>query len=178
MKAYNIGASSVRRTVEVAINKSNQGATSIGASVNTETDIVPFDLAQLDELEELKSLPPVSFIKLDVEGHEVEAILGAENIIRNNSPVLAIEILPSDIENDTCESVELLKKFGYKNFYEMRERGWLGQLSRRPKKLARTILTLTTGSRPSKATELGRVSKLEKRSYPMLICTTELDLTL
>ena len=178
VKAYNIGASSVRRTVEVAINKSNQGATSIGASVNTETDIVPFYLAQLDELEELKSLPPVSFIKLDVEGHEVEAILGAENIIRNNSPVLAIEILPSDIENDTCESVELLKKFGYKNFYEMRERGWLGQLSRRPKKLARTILTLTTGSRPSKATELGRVSKLEKRSYPMLICTTELDLTL
>lgn len=92
--------------------------------------------------------------------------------------MLAIEILPSDIENDTCESVELLKKFGYKNFYEMRERGWLGQLSRRPKKLARTILTLTTGSRPSKATELGRVSKLEKRSYPMWICTTELDLIL
>ena len=112
------------------------------------------------------------------------------NLVHESDPILKTEPSPwnfknslgiirrLDIENDTCESVELLKKFGYKNFYEMRERGWLGQLSRRPKKLARTILTLTTGSRPSKATELGRLSKLEKRSYPMLICTTELDLTL
>ena len=70
-----------------------------------------------------------------MEGHEVDAILGAENIIRNNCPVFAIEILPSDIENGTCESVELLKKFGYKNFYEMRERGWLGRLPRTTKKI-------------------------------------------
>lgn len=178
VEAYNIGASSVGKTVEVAINKPNQGATSIGAPVNTEADVVAFDLVQLDKFEELKSSTPVSFIKLDVEGHEVDAILGAENIIRNNCPLVAIEILPSDIENGTCESVELLKEFGYKNFYEMRERGWLGRLSRRPKKLARTIITLTTGARPSKAAELGRILKLEKRSYPMLICTTELELTL
>ena len=177
VKAYNIGASSVSSTVEVAINKYNQGATSIGASVNQETVVVPFDLVQLDEFEELKSLKSVSFIKLDVEGHEADAILGAENIIRNNCPVFAIEILDSDIENGTCESVELLKKFGYKNFYEMREQGWLGRLPRRPKKLARTVITLITGARPSKAAELGQILKLEKRTYPMLICTTGLELT-
>ena len=178
VRPYNIGASSVRRTLEVAVNKSNQAATSISTSVVTDTDTVSFDLVPLDEVDSLKSLNTVSFVKLDVEGHEVDAILGAENLIKNNSPVLAIEVLPGDINHGTCESVELLKKLGYKNFYEMREQGWLGRLRRRPKKLARTMTTLITGARPSKAAELGRILKLEKRSYLMLICTTGLELTL
>ena len=178
VKAYNVGASNEHRKLEVAINKPNQGATSIGESIKTDTDTVVFDLIRLDDFEELKTSTPVSFIKLDVEGHEVDAILGAKNLLLNDNPVIAIEILRSEIDNGTCESVELLKKLGYKNFYEMREKGWLGRLSRRPKKLARTIVTLTTGSRPSKAAELGRVWKLENRSYPMLVCTTDLELTL
>jgi len=178
VKAYNIGASNEHGKLEVAINKLNQGATSIGASIRTDTDTVMFDLIRLDDFEELKSVNPVSFIKLDVEGHEVDAILGAKNLLLNDSPVIAIEILRSEIDNGTCESVELLKKFGYKNFYEMREKGWLGRLSRRPKKLARTIITLITGLRPSTAAEVGRVLKFEKRTYPMLICTTDLELTL
>ena len=91
-------------------------------------------------------------------------------------PVVAIEVLPSDVINGTSEAIERLKSFGYNNFYNMQERGWLGRLPRRPKKLIRLLLTLLTGTRPPKADVLVRVGQLERRSYPMLICTTGLKL--
>lgn len=174
--AYNVGASNMRSSLKVAINKLNQGATSIEVVTTVDTPTVTFNLVPIDELDELDPIRPISFIKIDVEGHEVEAILGAENTIRKHSPVVAIEVLSNNIENGTSAAVELLRDFGYNNFYEMRERGWIGRLSRRPKKLVRSLITLLTGVRLSKAAELAEVISLEKRSYPMLLCTTELKL--
>ena len=86
MTAYNVGASNVRSSLKVAINKLNQGATSIGVVTTVDTPTVTFNLVSIDELDEVHSTRPISFIKIDVEGHEVEAILGAENTIRKHTP--------------------------------------------------------------------------------------------
>ena len=176
VKAIHIGASDKTGSVKVAINKLNQGATSIGKTTTPNTAKLEFNVAPVDELDAINLGLPISFIKIDVEGHEPEALRGAERVIRANHPVVAIEVLPSDVANGTSEAMEILKSFGYNNFYNMQEKGWLGRLPRRPKKLIRLLLTLFTGTRPPKADVLVRVERLERRSYPMLICTNGLNL--
>ena len=176
VRAIHIGASDKTGSVKVATNKLNHGATSIGKTITPNTAQLEFNVAPVDELDSINLGLPISFIKIDVEGHEPEVLRGAEKVIRAYHPVVAMEVLPKDVVNGTSEAIEILKGFGYNNFYNMQERGWLGRLPRRPKKLIRLLLTLFTGTRPPKADVLVRVEQLERRSYPMLICTNGLNL--
>lgn len=43
-------------------------------------------------------IQPVSFIKIDVEGHELEVLKGAANTFTNNRPIVLIEIKPHNID--------------------------------------------------------------------------------
>ena len=49
---------------------------------------IPVPTRRLDDFE----LPPVGFIKIDVEGHEEEVIRGAGKLLRRDQPVFMIEI--------------------------------------------------------------------------------------
>jgi FkbM family methyltransferase len=58
---------------------------------------------------------PLSFVKCDVEGHELNCINGALGTIRNSKPAWLIEIV-GDPDNQTakaCESCKLLTDSGY-----------------------------------------------------------------
>ena len=57
--------------------------------------------------------------KIDVEGHEYEALTGSEQTIRRNKPLILFEQLPIEIENGTSRTIELLKSYGYSNFAVM-----------------------------------------------------------
>ena len=46
--------------------------------------------AEVKKLDDVLSDKDITFIKMDIEGAEVEALKGAENIIRNKKPKLAI----------------------------------------------------------------------------------------
>lgn len=62
----------------------------------------------LDELTSQLSLPHVDWIKIDIEGAEVDAIKGAEQVLKRFRPILFIEI------HETLEQVErLLGGLGY-----------------------------------------------------------------
>jgi FkbM family methyltransferase len=52
----------------------------------------------LDEL----ALAPVSFIKIDVEGHELEVLKGAANTIARNRPILLMEVNAAHLEEATA----------------------------------------------------------------------------
>ena len=47
---------------------------------------------QVDKLDNIKLGNNIKFIKIDVEGHEIEVLKGAEKTIKDNLPVLLIEI--------------------------------------------------------------------------------------
>ena len=53
---------------------------------------------------------PINLIKIDVEGHEYEALCGAEQLIKRWSPRIIFECLPS-ASPEKLES--LLRDFGY-----------------------------------------------------------------
>lgn len=133
-----------------------------------------FQLIRLDDLPEIQaSEHPITFIKIDVEGHEHSALLGASETLRRHGPIIAMEVPPNDVENGTTASIDFLRSLGYANFYELNEGGWLGRQPRRRKQLARTLLTILTSRRPSKAKALAQVEVLEKRTYLMLLCSIE-----
>jgi FkbM family methyltransferase len=59
---------------------------------------------RLDDLE----LPPADFIKIDVEGYELEVLLGGKNYIEKSWPVLVVEQ-----EHKTSGAKQLLLSWGY-----------------------------------------------------------------
>ncbi len=67
----------------------------------------------IDNVEECRD---ATFIKMDIEGSEYEALIGAQNTIKKNRPKLAICIYHSD--EDMLRLIELIANWdlGYK-FY-------------------------------------------------------------
>lgn len=80
-----------------------------------EHDRVPIQLQRLDDAiaEEQAS---ISLIKCDVEGHEHEMLVGAEQTLRTSRPTLVIEIEQRHRELSVDETFSFLQGLGYGGF--------------------------------------------------------------
>ncbi len=59
------------------------------------------------------------FIKIDTQGSEYEILKGAENILRNNAPIITTEVWTEEIYKDAPlahEIMSLLNQYGYRLF--------------------------------------------------------------
>ncbi len=106
IKIHPIPAGLYSKDVEMKFIASGSSVSMI--SVDGEK-VVP--VQALDSHDAYKS---VSLIKMDIEGCELEALKGAENLIRHNHPRLAICIYHRN--EDIVEIYSYLKQFGY-HFY-------------------------------------------------------------
>tara|TARA_Y100000992_G_C21209277_1_gene464607 strand:- start:55 stop:810 length:756 start_codon:yes stop_codon:yes gene_type:complete len=59
----------------------------------------------------------ISFIKIDVEGHEFEVIKGGENLIKKNKPVLLVEIVKENTTKKVVDTLSFIHSLGYESFY-------------------------------------------------------------
>lgn len=59
----------------------------------------------------------ISFIKIDVEGHEREVINGSLNIIKKNKPIIMVEIEERHSGNPTDETIKLINNLGYESYF-------------------------------------------------------------
>lgn len=108
---------------EVPITLSGSGSSVVPSFLHDEA--LPKRTIKTDTLDRMvkNGLKPPSFIKIDVEGHELNVLLGAEMTIRKHLPVLFIELVSSMKErNFTNKNYEptlrLLSSWGYKVFKE------------------------------------------------------------
>ncbi len=69
---------------------------------------------KLDDLLEDKN---ISFVKIDVEGHEREVITGSKKIIKKNKPVLLVEIEERHNNFPILDTIEFIKNFGYNSYF-------------------------------------------------------------
>ena len=89
-----IALSNVTGVAPLARQRVGDGSASLQLSRrrdNSETIRVP--LAKLDDMESLSS---VKFIKCDVEGHEQQVFIGAEQTIRRHRPVIQFEAVATE----------------------------------------------------------------------------------
>ena len=59
----------------------------------------------------------ISFIKIDVEGHEMSVIKGAENTIKQYKPTLLVEIEEKHSKQKVLDSINYINSLGYKSFF-------------------------------------------------------------
>ena len=107
--------SDIRSIGYISQNQSNIGASKLVAK-NTESNSLQIKLKSMDELIPKNQHANIGFIKLDVEGHEYEAMLGAEGIIVNSSPIIAFELLRKDYDVKFHKIKDFLNAHGYNKF--------------------------------------------------------------
>lgn len=112
--AYNFGASNIDDTFYMNAHydsKDNQGAFKICSK--EESSGLSIQCKRIDDLK----IDNVGYIKIDVEGHEYETLLGMKTLLHNNKPNLLIEIHNS---SPTKHSVfELLENVGYNEYIRL-----------------------------------------------------------
>jgi len=94
---------------EIRLTDFNSGRASLNFKIKSgEHETVP--LAPLDSLIKDKD---IKFIKMDVEGHEVQALGGMTQILKNNNPVIFIEVLKKE-KKKAVNGITMLESIGYK----------------------------------------------------------------
>ncbi len=109
VKIFNFGL--YNADTKASVNSYNQA--NIGNTSFSPNNTGHFELKTLDSL---KIPEKIDLMKIDVEGAEVEVLLGAENTIKANKPVIVIESF-----NRKSEIDEVFKTFGYKQVDTIRE---------------------------------------------------------
>ena len=77
-------------------------------------------LTSLDLLLEENAVTGVSFIKLDVDGHEEAVIRGALQTLRRDAPTLVVEVTPPPDPGAPCAVLAILEGLGYSFRDELR----------------------------------------------------------
>ncbi len=119
IEPISLGASNKKYKAHAVIPTDNQGAARITSTpLGTEAKTLEFECVRVDEHLDMSLFEKVGFIKIDVEGHEYEAMQGCERIIYAGRPILAFELLRKDFEK--AERIEtLLRSWGYEYFYSV-----------------------------------------------------------
>lgn len=107
ISTFNHGISSNNCTEEIYINSKNRGMIS-----KLKLDESYF--RESCDFKSFESEDKISYVKIDVEGNEVDVLKALKGIIKKNLPVISFEF------NDpkTKENIgDLLFSYGYKNFY-------------------------------------------------------------
>tara|TARA_B100000767_G_scaffold255255_1_gene261287 strand:+ start:434 stop:1195 length:762 start_codon:yes stop_codon:yes gene_type:complete len=78
-------------------------------------------IVEIKKLDDVKIDNKIGFIKIDVEGHELEVIEGAKNTIIENMPILLIEIEKRHTKEPVEKSINHIKKIGYECYFVKNE---------------------------------------------------------
>ena len=99
---FNCALGAQESTVRMQVNEK-----SLDRSTISDTGSQEVALKRLDDL----NLPPPDFVKIDVEGYELEVLKGMERTLRESSPVLWVEIFAHS--KDMAETYQFLSSLGY-----------------------------------------------------------------
>ena len=125
---FNLALSNVNGNAELKIplrNKSlfrdnNEEIFQLGAaSIHPENNFRKFKIIAVKKkkLDEILNKKKITFIKIDVEGHEKEVIEGSRKIIEKFKPTLLVEIEERHTRVKVAETLEYINNLGYKSYY-------------------------------------------------------------
>ena len=161
---YKLGLSDKKGKAFFRINRLNMGSSSIiypkENRLNPE-DVIEIEISYADKIEELKK-ENIGCIKIDIEGHEFRTLIGAENIIKKNKPILIFEQNKPEFKNGSSKAINYLKKMGY-SFYIFNNDFYFGE-----KKIARYFSFIINLFIVRKF-HLKKITKFHRRNYAMIV---------
>lgn len=115
LKVHNFGCSNTDRNIDLHENFANIGSSSAIHSIGSDST-VKINVRPLDDLAD--ELTAVSFIKIDVEGMELECLEGSQKIISKFKPLIMLEQLEQEFSSEYRETaaIDWLRNNGYKIF--------------------------------------------------------------
>jgi len=174
VKVYPHGLSNFERELNFVTDEGNLGSTRVVDWCDTSSQSLR--VRRLDETLKAEVSMRVGLIKIDVEGHELEVLEGAEETIRRDKPLIVMEILNRRKFARLPPAVSLLTDMGYHYFYEFTPTGFIGALPRRFWKYWKIIVGLLFGKNFNTAASIRRVGQFRKYDYAMIVCAScELD---
>lgn len=173
IKPWNFGLSDSAKEIQVRYDLANIGSASVEKEFSGNHWLqTNFSLKSLDALEEEFKFERIDFVKIDVEGHEAATIRGAQKLISQFKPVIALEVNAEEISNGRSEALNLLRDLGYDYTYEIINKHPIDRLGRPIAKLVSALSALILGRPTTKKFALKTLGKLEnKRNYPLVICS-------
>jgi len=89
------------------------------ATIHAENKIKKFYSLKVKKvkLDDILNDKIISFIKIDVEGHEKEVIDGSKEIINKNKPTLLVEIEKRHTGRSVNETIKFINNLGYNSHY-------------------------------------------------------------
>ncbi len=117
----NLAISDKNGIVDIYLDKKTSGSSTINKNVLDKNGFTlgnkeKIQTITLDEYVKNHSYPTV--IKMDIEGSEKMAIEGGENFLKNESPIIAMEVWSKEAKGEiSMEAVEKLRNLGYKSYF-------------------------------------------------------------
>jgi len=114
IEARNYGLSDETGKLQLTSPSGNLGGARLSECTQLDSQKNPniVELRKADDLAELSN-KDIALIKVDVEGHELRALRGAEGLLRKNSPIVLFEMHANEIDCGTSPVVEYLKGLNY-----------------------------------------------------------------
>ncbi len=110
------GVSNQKDTLPFMQNFANLGSSRIADTDVKNTRTIEVD--SLDNIARERDIKDVSFMKIDVEGHEQQAIEGALEFLKREQPIIAMESFFQQDRLSGKNITELLRDVGYEHIYE------------------------------------------------------------
>lgn len=123
---YNMGLSDKSGKLPFEIFPTNIGGSrvkSVDIVKKSNDKIIYIDVERADKIDSLQK-EKIELIKIDVEGHEINALKGAQKLIESNKPIILFEAGASD-SYKSFEVIEYLSSLNYK-FYTIKQRFYFG----------------------------------------------------
>ena len=114
--AHNYGLGATRTKATIAMDTGSSGTATLNAYAKEQrgfTDTQDIEIRVFDD--EFKDKGKPAFFKIDVEGHEIEALKGMTTYLVDNKCVLQIEAW----NNNEKALTEFLKPYGYSEFHRI-----------------------------------------------------------
>ncbi len=177
VEIFNFGASDRNQSILARVPKLNCGGGSLtldekNSQPNKFIEVL-FKLKSLDKVKMFSKMN-IGMVKIDVEGHELNAFKGMKILLRKNKPIILFE-QNRGIFNQTSDEIKFLKSVGYKYLYEFSKiDDWImpSYLPTIFRSLFRFFEVLIFGE-PISEFKLNLITHLEKKSYDILIFSCE-----
>lgn len=123
--SFNVGLSDKNMEAEIYYDPNLTGASSLKGLNKNYIEKIKCNFLKLDDFLYENSVSKVDFLKIDVEGNELNVIKGGLNCIKSNKPILFLELLrkwAKEFNYHPNDVLKILDEIGY-NCYVTKDNG-------------------------------------------------------